>query len=114
MCLILQSATRMVAQIRRDPDDQRYDHSDLSLAAMRAMRYGRVFMLRPAAAALVLLIAAPWSPAAQRQAPDPPALILYNGKVITVDGGFRVSEAFAIAGDRFQAVGHNADVRRLA
>lgn len=45
----------------------------------------------------------------------PPAdLVLYNGRVITVDGYFSIHEAVAIAGDRIVAVGGNAHVRALA
>ncbi|MCC7487121.1 MAG: amidohydrolase [Burkholderiales bacterium] len=41
-------------------------------------------------------------------------LILCNGKVITVDGRFRIAEAVAICADRFVAVGGDAEVRELA
>lgn len=48
-------------------------------------------------------------------ASGPPAdLVLYNGRVITVDGYFSIHEAVAIAGDRIVAVGGNAHVRALA
>jgi predicted amidohydrolase YtcJ len=44
--------------------------------------------------------------------PTPAAdLVLYNGRVITVDGAFSIAEAVAIAGDRIVAVGTTADVR---
>lgn len=46
------------------------------------------------------------------QAPTPVAeLVLYNGRVITVDGAFSIAEAVAIAGDRIVAVGTTAGVR---
>ncbi len=43
-----------------------------------------------------------------------PNLILYNGKVVTVDREFSIVEALAISGDRITAVGTNAEVRSLA
>ena len=41
-------------------------------------------------------------------------LVLYNGRVITVDGAFSIAEAVAIAGDRIVAVGTTAEVRAIA
>ena len=43
-----------------------------------------------------------------------PDLILYNGKVVTVDREFSIAEAVAISSDRITAVGTNGDVRSLA
>src|SRR6266849_1151854 len=43
-----------------------------------------------------------------------PALILTNGKVITVDESFTISQAIAIKGDRFVAVGGNQEITALA
>jgi len=40
--------------------------------------------------------------------------ILVNGKVVTVDNRFSVREALAVYGGRIEAVGTNADVRKLA
>ena len=48
---------------------------------------------------------------AQQPAPD---LILSNGKIITVDERFSITQAVAILGDRIVAVGSNSDVARLA
>ena len=47
----------------------------------------------------------------QQAAPD---TILTNGKIITVDDQFRIAEAIAIRGDRFVAVGANAEISGLA
>jgi len=44
----------------------------------------------------------------------PPDLILTNGHVITVDSGFTIADAIAIANGRFTAVGTTAAIRRLA
>src|SRR5438093_7616718 len=52
-------------------------------------------------------------PAEGRQAP-PPDTIYFNAKVVTVDDRFSYAQAVAITGDRFSAVGTNADVRKLA
>lgn len=40
-------------------------------------------------------------------------LVLLNGKVITVDGGFRIAEALAVADGRIVAVGDNAEIADL-
>jgi predicted amidohydrolase YtcJ len=46
---------------------------------------------------------------------QPPAdLILYNGKVLTVDSNFSVAEAVAITGNHIAAVGSNEEVLALA
>ena len=47
---------------------------------------------------------------------QPPAadLVLTNGKIITVDGRFTIAQAIAVRGDRFVAVGSNADINKLA
>jgi predicted amidohydrolase YtcJ len=41
-------------------------------------------------------------------------IVLWNGRVLTVDGVFTVAEAVAVVGDRIVAVGGNAEVKRLA
>ncbi len=41
-------------------------------------------------------------------------LVLYNGKVVTVDGDSSVAEAVAIRGERFLAVGPNDSIKGLA
>ena len=41
-------------------------------------------------------------------------LVLYNGRVITVDGAFSIAEAVGIAGNRIVAVGTTAEVRATA
>lgn len=43
-----------------------------------------------------------------------PDLVLYNGKVVTVDGRFSIAQALAIRGERFVAVGTNDAVKALA
>src|SRR5688572_30528108 len=47
-----------------------------------------------------------------RQAP--PDTILTNGKIITVDGQFRIAQAVAIRDGRFVAVGTSQEITRLA
>ncbi len=51
---------------------------------------------------------------AQRGLNPPPDTIFYNGKIITVDAGFTVRQAFAVRGDRYVAVGDSARIRGLA
>jgi len=41
-------------------------------------------------------------------------LVLTNGKIITVDNKFTIAQAIAVRGDRFVAVGSNADINKLA
>jgi hypothetical protein len=49
------------------------------------------------------------------QPPAGPAdLVLFNGKVVTVDARFSIAQAVAIAGERFVAVGSNDEVRSRA
>jgi len=62
--------------------------------------------------ALLLLVAAPLS--AQRMLSYVPDAIFYNGKIITVDHSSNISQAIAIKGDQFIAVGSSAEVRNLA
>jgi predicted amidohydrolase YtcJ len=50
----------------------------------------------------------------QGQTATPPDAIYYNAKIVTVDDRFSYAQAVAITGDKFTAVGSNADVRRLA
>ncbi len=70
--------------------------------------------MRRALAGSAALLSLSLSLAAQRMLPTVPDLILINGKVITVDAEARVSEAMAIKGDRFHALGSNAEVKALA
>ena len=48
--------------------------------------------------------------------PSPPApdLVLFNGKIITVDPGFSIQSAVAIIGDRILAVGNDDQMRTVA
>src|SRR5512147_1635274 len=41
-------------------------------------------------------------------------LILFNGKIITVNDTFQIAQAVAVRGSRIVAVGSNADVTKLA
>ncbi len=64
---------------------------------------------------LTMLLSVPWvgiSPAnAAREVAD---IVLYNGKVLTVDGKFTIAQAVAIKKDRIIAVGTNKQVLALA
>lgn len=62
-----------------------------------------------AAACLAFAAAAPAS--VRAQVAD---LILFNGKIITVDASDRIAEAVAVQGSRIVAVGTNATIRALA
>ena len=43
-----------------------------------------------------------------------PDAIYINGKIVTVDSSFSIAEAMAVSGGKFQAVGKNAEIRKLA
>ena len=51
---------------------------------------------------------------AAQQAGSPADLILRNGKVLTVDKDFSITQAVAVTGDKITAVGQDADVMKLA
>jgi predicted amidohydrolase YtcJ len=63
--------------------------------------------------ALLNVLLAP-SAIAQQGTDAQPDAIFYNGKIITVDSGFTIAQAFAIRGDKYVAVGTDAAVRPLA
>jgi hypothetical protein len=70
-------------------------------------------VIRVATATLALTLAAVHG---QTTLPRPPApdLVLFNGKVITVDRGFSTHEAVAIIGDRIMAVGNDDQMKTVA
>lgn len=70
-------------------------------------------MIRGVLTVVVILLFAPLS-GAQLPQPPAPTLVLYNGKVITVDAAFSIAEAVAIAGERVMAVGTSAQMRAIA
>src|SRR6266404_4574639 len=63
--------------------------------------------------ALLSVLVAP-SAIAQQGINAPPDAIFYNGKIITVDSGFTIAQAFAVRGDEYAAVGTDAAIRPLA
>lgn len=72
-------------------------------------------MIRAAAATLAL-VATLEAVHGQTPLPRPPApdLVLFNGKVITVDRDFSIHEAVAIVGDRIMAVGNDDQMKTVA
>src|SRR5438132_725832 len=60
--------------------------------------------------ALVVVVLAALCLPARAQAPDK---VLVNGKIVTVDGQFRIAQALAIRGQRIVAVGTTAEIERL-
>jgi len=73
-----------------------------------------MFDIRTGVATIALFLAActgggPTAP--EGEAAD---LILHNGRIVTVDGGFTIARAVAVRGDRFVAVGDDARIRLLA
>src|SRR5918912_682508 len=72
----------------------------------------RRLMFKPV---LIGIIGAVASAAAIVHAQQPAAdVVLTNGKIITVDNKFSIAQAAAVRGDRFVAVGSNADINKLA
>jgi predicted amidohydrolase YtcJ len=67
-------------------------------------------IVRRAAACAACLLAA----CASQPPSAPPDIVLYNGKIVTVDASFSVAQAVAIRGDRFVAVGATEALRRTA
>jgi predicted amidohydrolase YtcJ len=65
---------------------------------------------------LIALVAAAALSAQRPILPRPPSpdLVLFNGKIITVDRGFSIHEAVAIIGDRVMAVGNDDQMRTVA
>src|SRR5258705_9196253 len=51
---------------------------------------------------------------AQQGINAPPDTIFYNGKIITVDSGFAIAQAFAVRNEQYVAVGTNAAIQALA
>ena len=62
----------------------------------------------------VLLLAACSTGPTSAPAGEAADLVLYHGKIVTVDGAFSIASAVATRGDRFIAVGDDARVRALA
>jgi predicted amidohydrolase YtcJ len=65
-------------------------------------------------AILVSSLACAATGAAQAQSPAPADIVFVNGKVFTADDGDRVVQGFAVAGDRFVAIGTDDAIRRYA
>src|SRR6516162_1465355 len=51
---------------------------------------------------------------AQQGALVTPDAVFYNGKIVTVDSGFTIQQAFAVKGEEFLAVGTTARIRAMA
>ncbi|HTM33848.1 MAG TPA: amidohydrolase [Vicinamibacterales bacterium] len=71
-------------------------------------------MIRSLTGALVTAACTAALVGAQAPAAPPADLVLFNGRVITVDRGFTIASAVAISGERFVAVGDDAAVRARA
>lgn len=61
--------------------------------------------------ALSVWVSPVWAQGTSAFTPD---AIYHSGRVLTVDQPFTIAEAFAVKGDKFIAVGSNADIRALA
>ena len=66
------------------------------------------------AAALAVCVLAACSTGSGVQSADAPDLVLYNGKIVTVDGNFAIAQALAIRGERFVAVGSDESIKAIA
>jgi predicted amidohydrolase YtcJ len=74
---------------------------------MKALTNGSLML------ALLSAIIAPHA-FAQQSINAPPDAIFYDGKIITVDPGFTIAQAFAVRGDVYLAVGTNTTIQALA
>jgi len=63
---------------------------------------------------VITLLAAAGSAFGQQASAGAPDAIFYNGKVVTVDSGFSIQQAFAVKGDQFVDVGTTTQIRALA
>lgn len=71
--------------------------------------------MKTSATGLLVLLSMLVAPSAiAQQGNAPPDAIFYNGKIITVDSGFTIAQAFALRGDEYVAVGTDAAIRPLA
>src|SRR5215813_12039296 len=75
---------------------------------------GRTMKMFATASLVLLGVLVAESSLAQQGLNAPPDAIFYNGKVITVDSGFTIQQAFAVRGDQYVAVGTNAAMQALA
>ena len=71
-------------------------------------------MRRRSTAAIVLSALAAAGVACSTPSGPEPDVVYHNAKVVTVNGGFEVVEAVAVAGERIVAVGSDATVKALA
>ena len=62
----------------------------------------------------LLFVACALSPSSSMAQEVEPEQILIGGKVLTVDAGFSIVEAVAIAGDKILAVGSDDEIAGLA
>jgi len=71
-------------------------------------------MPRAAIVFLALLLSACTAGSSSGPQPFSPDYVLYNGKIVTVDGAFTIARAIAVHGDQVFMVGTDADVRAYA
>ena len=73
----------------------------------QALHVGCTFLALAASALLLSFVPAAWSA-------EPPDLVIFNAKVVTVDDRFSIAQALAIKGPRIVAVGSSAAIGKLA
>ena len=78
---------------------------------MRLLLLLQAIGVRPAAAIALLCVSIPLGEAQTANRAD---LILYNGKIVTVQDDFEIVQAVAVKGDRIAALGSDSEVRDLA
>ena len=71
-------------------------------------------MTRVSVATVLGCVVATISLLGQQHATLQPDQIFYNGKIVTVDPGNSIHEAFAVKSDRFLAIGTSAAIRAMA
>ena len=78
---------------------------------MRLLLLLQAIGVRPAAAIALLCVSIPLGEAQTANRAD---LVLYNGKIVTVQDNFEIVQAVAVKGDRIAALGSDSEVRELA
>jgi predicted amidohydrolase YtcJ len=84
------------------------------LSFARSNSLGRKMKTLATGLLVLLTVLVAESSIAQQGINAPPDTIFYNGKIITVDSGFTIQQAFAVRGDLYVAVGTNAVIQALA
>src|SRR5262245_17098259 len=103
-----------MAVTRRSPCDGAISWLDPAGAIGSQVQIARSRAMKTLATGLLVLLSVlvAESSIAQQGINAPPDAIFYNGKIITVDSGFTVQQAFAVRGEQYVAVGRMLQSKR--